>query len=368
MKKQLYTVFIFARLATKRFFRDRLALFFGIMFPVIFLFVFGAFSSNSSSNINFSVAFINQSKSQLASQAANIIEKSSVFKIDKTIKTIPQANTKLNDGQIDALIVFPKSFGQAVDHQMQGRAQVLYTYNNIQAGQTLTSLLTTEFNAVNKHYVAYRGPLSVKGQATKTKSLTSFDYTFSGLLGFAIAGTAIFGPVNVFPELKKQGILRRLHTTPLKVWQYFTATMIAQAITGLVALAVMFVVAIVVFNLKVDGNYLSIAIFLAYSVIAILGIGLAIGGWAKNERQAAPLSNIIIFPLLFLSGTFFPTYLMPHWLQDISTFLPLTPVITGARLLSTQGYSLVQVLPEIGILAAWIIIVYSLAFRLFRWE
>jgi len=368
VKKKLYTVFIFARLATKRFFRDKLALFFGILFPVIFLFVFGAFSSNSSSKINFNVAFINQSHSQLASGAANIIQKSSVFKVDSSIKTVSQAQSKLNNGQIDALIIFPKSFGRDINHKVQGQAKVLYTYNNIQAGQTLTDLLSTEFNAVNKKFVNYRGPLSVKGQATKTKSLTSFDYTFSGLLGFAIAGIAIFGPVNVFPELKKQGILRRLHTTPLKVWQYFTATMVAQAITGLVSLAVMFIVAIAVFHLKVDGNYLSIAVFLAYSIVAILGIGLAIGGWAKNERQAAPLSNIIIFPMLFLSGTFFPTYLMPHWLQDISTFLPLTPVINGARLLSTQGYSLVQILPEIGILGAWIIIVYGIAFKVFRWE
>src|SRR6185312_6998154 len=107
--------------------------------------------------------------------------------------------------------------------------------------------------------------------------------------------------------------LRRLHTTPLKVWQYFLSTMVSQALIGLISLAVMFLVAIGVFHLKVVGNYLEIAAFLVFSIVMILGIGLAIGGWAKNERQAAPLSNIVVFPMMFLSGTFFPRFVMPEW-------------------------------------------------------
>ena len=367
MQKKLFTVYIFAKLATRRFFRDRLALFFGILFPVLFLFVFGAFSSNTN-NTHFNVALINQSDTKLAQMAEKMVKDSKVLKVDTSISSVSQADTKLSQNQLDGLIVLPPSFGQEVKGLPVGTAEVYYTINNIQAGQTLTALLTSNFNVVNKHYVSYSGPLSVKGQALSKKSLTPFDYTFAGLLGFSIAGIGIFGPVNVFPELKKQGILRRLHTTPLRVWQYFTSTMIAQAITGLISLFVMFAVAIGVFHLRITGNYLSIALFMAYSIIAILGIGLAIGGWAKNERQAAPLSNIIVFPMLFLSGTFFPRYLMPHWLQTVSTYLPLTPVIDGARLLTTEGYSLLQIGPQIGLLAIWIVIIYAIAFRVFRWE
>ena len=304
----------------------------------------------------------------MASKAEAMIRSSKTLKVDTSVKTVSQADSKLGKSQLDGLILLPPAFGQDINGHTHGTAEVYYTINNIQAGQTLTALLTANFNVVNKHYVSYAGPLSVSGKAITKKSLTPFDYTFAGLLGFSIAGIGIFGPVNVFPELKKQGILRRLHTTPLKVWQYFTATMIAQAITGLVSLLVMFIVAISVFHLTITGNYLSIALFMAYSIIAILGIGLAIGGWAKNERQAAPLSNIIVFPMLFLSGTFFPRYLMPHWLQTISTYLPLTPVIDGARLLTTEGYSLAQIGPQIGLLGIWIVIIYLIAFKVFRWE
>ncbi len=367
MKGKLYTVYVFSVLATKRFFRDRLALFFGVLFPVIFLFVFGSFSSQSA-NTHLSVAVINNSHTQLAAQAEKLINSSSTFKVDKTIVTVAEAHNMMDENQLDGLIILPSNFGASVNNRPQGTAAVYYTLNNVQAGQTLAALLTAEFNIVNRHFVNYTGPLKVVSRATTKKSLTTFDYTFAGLLGFSIIGIGIFGPVNVFPELKKQGILRRLHTTPLKVWQYFTATMIAQAITGLVSLFVMFMFAIFVFHLKVTGNYLSIGLFMAYSIIAILGIGLAIGGWAKNERQAAPLANIVVFPMMFLSGTFFPRYLMPHWLQALTGYLPLTPVIDGARLLTTAGYSLVQIAPQIGLITVWIVIVYAIAFRLFRWE
>ena len=100
----------------------------------------------------------------------------------------------------------------------------------------------------------------------------------------------------------------------------------------------------------------------------ILGIGLAIGGWAKNERQAAPLSNIIVFPMLFLSGTFFPRFDMPIWLQKITEYLPLTPVIDGLRLLTTDGKNLLQIKTDLGLVLIWLIIVYIIAFKVFKWE
>ncbi len=144
--------------------------------------------------------------------------------------------------------------------------------------------------------------------------------------------------------------------------------MFSQAITGILSIAVQFIVAIEVFHLKVNGDYPEIILFTIFSIFMILGLGLAIGGWAKNERQAAPLSNIVVFPMLFLSGTFFPRFLMPQWLQSVTNFLPLTPVIDGLRLLTTEGKHLIDLGPQLALMAAWFVIIYAVAFRVFRWE
>jgi ABC-2 type transport system permease protein len=249
-----------------------------------------------------------------------------------------------------------------------GQAVVHYTQNSQSAAVTLTTLLQAELQATNRKLTGGSEPFSVVNKQNNERSLSAFDYTFTGLLGFSILGAGIFGPINVFPELKKMGILRRLHTTPLRVWQYFLSVMLGNAVSGLLSIAVMFIVAIAVFHLKIVGNIFELALFLAFGITMILGIGLAVGGWAKNERQAAPLANIIVFPMMFLSGTFFPRFLMPHWLQNITTYLPLSPVIDGARLIATEGAHLTQIGSQLGIMAAWLVVVYLIAFRVFRWE
>ena len=368
MKRKLFTVYVFVKINTRRFFRDKTAIFFTIAFPLIFLFVFGGiFGKNSS--VSFDVAVIDQSHSQFTQQFLKEANDAKVLKINKTVTTEAQAREKMGRGELDATIVLPPDFGAVKNGKYpSGKATVEYTQNGAQSAQALVSVLQAEFAQINQKYVHADAPFTVGSQQINERSLSQFDYTFAGLLGFSILGIGIFGPINVFPELKKQGILRRLHTTPLRVWQYFLATMLSQAILGLLTMAVMFVAAISIFHLKVAGNYAELAIFLFFGIIMVLGIGLAVGGWAKNERQAAPLANIIVFPMMFLSGTFFPRYVMPHWLQSVSGFLPLSPVIDGARLIATQGYHLTQIGSQVGIMAAWLVVVYVIAFRVFRWE
>lgn len=372
MKRALYTVAIFAKLNTRRFFRDKVALFFVILFPLIFLFVFGTIFGNNN-GASFTVALLNQSDSQFAKQFETSIRDDKIpqikFKVDKEAIDLATAKQKMIRGQVDATIILPPDFGRVgADGIPSGQIQLRYTQNSAQAGQTLSAVLEGVLANVNQRYIKTQDPFTVDARQTAEKGQDPFDYTFAGLLGFSIIGLGIFGPINIFPELKKQGILRRLHTTPLRVWQYFTSMAISQSIQGLVAIGVMFAVGIGVYHLDVKGSILEIILFVVLSIVTILGIGLALGGWAKTERQAAPLSNLVVFPMLFLSGTFFPRFLMPEWLQHVSAILPLTPVVDGLRLIIAEGQHLFDLLPQLGLMFAWLIVIYAIAFKVFRWE
>jgi ABC-2 type transport system permease protein len=366
LKQKWYTVWAFFTVNFKRLFRDKTALFFTFAFPLIFLLVFGF--ANKHSGVSFKVAVFNESSSSAASQTVKAINSSEVLKVDKDANTRELADEKMKRGQLDATIVLPKDFGSVKNGVPSGNAQVVYTQNSIQAGQAVTSVLESQFTAVNSKLVATTTPFTVEPVKSTEQSLTAFDYAFAGVLGFAILGSGIFGPINIFPELKKMGILRRLHTTPLRVWQYFSSVMMGNAVIGLMSLALMYAVAVWLFDLHIAGNIFELVLFLAFSLILILGIGLSIGGWAKNERQAAPLANIVVFPMMFLSGTFFPRFGFPEWLQTLTNFFPLTPIIDGARLITTEGLHLTQLGPQLAIMACWMVIVYVIAFRVFRWE
>ena len=130
----------------------------------------------------------------------------------------------------------------------------------------------------------------------------------------------------------------------------------------------MFIVALVIFDFNMRGDYISLVLFTIVSTICLFGFGMAIAGWAKDANQAAPLSNLISFPMMFLSGVFFPVFLMPELLQKVTFFIPLTPVVDGLRLIMTEGYTILELGPQLAVIAGWTVIIYVIAFRVFRWE
>jgi ABC-2 type transport system permease protein len=367
LKKAFLPITTFARIDIKRLFRDKVAIFFVFVFPLIFLVIFGSiFSGNN--NVTFRVALLNESTTQFAEEFEKQIKENQIFKVDDEIANLDQAKEKMNRGQLDATIILPTSFGEVKDNLPSGEAQILYDQSNEQAGRTLGSIMQSIFNEINQKLAPSITPFTVKTESTATKGLTQFDYTFAGIMGFTLLSLGIFGPTTVFPRLKQRGVLRRYQTTTIKVWQYFTGNVISNGVVGLIALVFMFTAAVILFDLTMRGSYINLAIVVILGVTMLFGIGLAIGGWAKNENQAAPVSQLVVLPMMFLSGVFFPTFLMPETLQSITKFIPLTPVIDSIRLVITENASLADLVPQLAIIGAWTIVIYIIAFKLFRWE
>lgn len=154
MNKKLFTVYVFTKINTKRFFRDKLAIFFTIAFPLIFLFVFGGIFGNTG-DASFNVGLINQSDSEFAESYVKETKKSETLKVDEEIKTIADAKEAMSRGELDATIILPKDFG-AVDSEKgypAGEARVIYSQNNEQAGQTLSAILQGQFQGINAKFV-----------------------------------------------------------------------------------------------------------------------------------------------------------------------------------------------------------------------
>lgn len=379
--RRLLPITTFVKIDVKRLFRDKVGIFFVFIFPLIFLVIFGSIFSGDD-GVSFRVAVINQADNEFSNQFVERVfpseeqkkqdeEKAkSPFNVDSEVTNLDQAKEKMNRGQIEATIILPESFGeiQTGDQHPSGELEVLYDQNNESAGTTLASVLGDVLKEVNQEIIPTVEPFTVKATSTATAGLTQFDYTFSGILGFTLLSLGIFGPTTVFPRLKQRGVLRRYETTTLKVWQYFVGNVLSNGFVGLLAAALMFVAAVLFFDLNMRGSYINLAIVVMLGVTMLFGIGLAIGGWAKNENQAAPLAQIATLPMMFLSGVFFPTFLMPEILQNITKFIPLTPVIDSVRMIITENASLLDLSPQLGVILGWTVVIYIVAFRVFRWE
>lgn len=368
LRKAFLPILVFVPIDIRRLFRDKVAIFFVFVFPLIFLFVFGTiFGGND--NVSFKVGLINQSSSEFATNFVEQAKASDVLDVDEEVTNLDEAREKMNRSEVSATLILPQNFGEVTNNRYPtGEITILYDQNNQQAGQTLQAVLEGMFSEINEQFVTNETPFSVKAESTATQGLTRFDYVFSGLLGFTLLSLGIFGPTTVFPRLKEKGVLRRYHTTTLKVWQYFTGNVMSNAAIGILAVAFMFLVAVLFFDLSMRGDYFSFLSVVLLGATLMFGIGLAVGGWAKNENQAAPLAQLVTFPMMFLSGVFFPVFLMPEWLQSITRFIPLTPIIDSIRFIVTEGQTIFDLGPQLLIIGAWIIAIYMIAFRVFRWE
>lgn len=369
IKKSLLPVITYVPIDVKRLFRDKVGIFFVFLFPLIFLFVFGGIFGGDN-NVSFRVGLLNESSSQFAGEFAGQLKENDIFDVDEEVTTMDAAKEKMNRGEMDAVIVLPEGFGDvaAGNNYPSGEAHVVYNQSNESAGTTLGSIMEGIFREINAELVPTVTPFTVAAEPIQTAGLTRFDYTFSGILGFTLLSLGIFGPTTVFPRLKQRGVLRRYSTTTLKVWQYFVGNVLSNAFVGLLAAALMFAAALLIFDLNMRGSYFNMLIVIVLGVVVLFGIGLAIGGWAKNENQAAPLAQIATLPMMFLSGVFFPTFLMPEFLQNITKFIPLTPIIDSIRLILTENASLLDLGPQLAVILGWTVVIYVIAFKVFRWE
>lgn len=367
MRRYIQSVLALAKAYQLRFFRDKTAMFFVFLFPLLFLFVFGSLNSGSG-DISFKIALLNHSDSTFAKDFVTQSEQSKTLKINKEITDFDNARELMGRGEIDTIIELPKEFGVPNEQGVpSGNMVVYYQEGSPQSGQTIAAVMEDALNGINKELGHPEAPLGVEEKPTTTNNLKPFDYVFSGLLGFTLLSLGIFGLANSMPAEKKTGAFKRLRASPITAAQLVYANLLHYLLIGLVSVVLMIIVALLVFNFDMRGDWLQLGVFVILGIIMMFGFGLAIGGWANNENQSAALSNLVSFPLMFLSGVFFPRYLMPTWLQDITTYLPLTPVVDGLRMIMTEGKTLIDLAPQLGLIGIWIVVIYFIAIKVFRW-
>ncbi len=365
--QDLQTVWIMTKAFTKRYVRDKIALFFTFAFPLIFLVIFGfMFSGNNAPS--FKVVMIDHANNDFSHQFIEGLKKDGTFKLsDET--DFGEAEKLIGRSEIDAIIELPTNFGQLdVSKRPSGTMKAFYDKGDESLAATLKTVLQGVLDGVNAQTVKVDAPLKLDAQPIKTANLSRFDYTLPGLIGFSIMGLGIFSMSEGFTGDKKAGALRRMKVAPIKSWQLITATALNRIFVGLFSIAFLFVAALLIFHFHMRGDYLSFLIFSIIGTACIFGFGMAIAGWAQDANQAAPLTQILTMPMMFLSGVFFPTFLMPEWLQAVTRFIPLTPIVDGLRYILTEGKTLFDLGPQLAVIGGWTVIIYIIAFRAFRWE
>ena len=358
------------------FFRDRAALFWMLAFPTVMMVVFGLFNFGSFEPPE--VGIVDKAKNEASTSLVSALTGGYG---GEPLFNVPESDdedalrAEVEAGDITAVMVIPEHFGSAsatsvIDITFDGRkAQEAEVARTI-----VTQVLDDVFKEVTQVPTEFRvenwASISLTEVAGRGQGYTGF--VVPGIVSLAIMQSALFGVVFTLVRLRNQGVLKRLHATPISPRHFLAGALFTRMLLLIMQTYVLLLVGIFVSGVEVSPGYA--AFWLEVIPLVLLGgvvfasLGLAVSGIAKTENTAAPLANIISLPMMFLSGVFIPHSVIPDWVVAIAQFLPLTFLADAMRGMVNSGETLfVQGGSIIG-LAVWAAIAFVLAVRAFRWE
>jgi ABC-2 type transport system permease protein len=194
------------------------------------------------------------------------------------------------------------------------------------------------------------------------------DFLVPGLLGMNIMGGGMWSIGFSIVEARRKRLLKRLIATPMSRSQYL-ASYILTRLVFLVGEAVILIgIAAIAFGVPVRGSLLQLGIIAIAASLAFSGLGLLVSSRVRTIEAVSGLMNFAMLPMWVLSGIFFSSSNYPRAVQPFIQALPLTAVNDALRATMLQGLGWAAVLPEIGIITAWLIVSFVLALKLFRWR
>jgi ABC-2 type transport system permease protein len=208
----------------------------------------------------------------------------------------------------------------------------------------------------------------MRAEPVEAQSLDYVDLLVPGLLAMAIAQSAAFGVAFSLVAWRQKGMLRRLRLTPLPLAEFAAGRVIFHLLISLVQAVILLTVGRVLFGVHLIGNVLALVPLILVGGVAFIAVGMCIGGRVNTEDATAALSNLVVLPMTFLGGVFFPLSAAPEPIRVIAHFLPLTYLAEGLQDVAVRGHSFTSTLPNLGVMAIFAALLAGLALRLFRWQ
>jgi len=344
--------------------RDRAALFWTFVFPIMFVFLFGAIFGGSGTT-KISVGFVDEDNtpaSAAISQAFGQVE-------FLTLKTgsLEDLKDSMQHGDVAAIIVVPKGAMTALAAKTPLGLQIYTDPSKSQTTQVIDGVVVQIVNHINLGLAGGSEVVTVDRRTLQAQPLTAIGYLVPSILAMALMQLGVFAAIPLVQQREK-GILKRLGATPLARWQLVGSNILERLIVAVLNAVLIIGIGVLVFKVTIIGNLLAVAALVILGAAAFLAIGFALASFLKTEDQASGVVQVVQIPMMFLSGIFFSFEFLPDFLQTIARFLPLTYLADALRQVMVDGTQVAPLGVDVLILTAWLVVCLSVAARSFRWE
>ncbi|NYI46528.1 ABC-2 type transport system permease protein [Nocardioides aromaticivorans] len=337
------------------FLRDRAAVFFAVVFPLMFLVLFGGLLGNQ-----------DQSKVDLVKVGAvplvDELPDDARAAFDHTFEVTDE------DDLAAALEEVRKGDADVAIEQRGDELVAHYTQTDQVKAAVTQGTLRAFVDGANVAATGEPPTYTFTAERVEDDSLSVIQFVTPGLLGWAVAMSAAFGSAATLQGWRQSKLLRRLQLAPVGTGTIVGARVAVTLLIALGQLAIFLGLGAAAFGLRLTGSWWMSVPLVVVGTLCFMAIGLLAGALAKTTEGAVNLANFLVLPMAFLSGSFFPLDGAPTWLRRLSDLLPLKHLNEGMLDVMVRGEGPAAAVVPLVVLAGFAVVVTLLAARLFRWE
>ena len=333
----------------REFLREREAVFWVFIFPVLMTFALGIAFRNTAPDKT-PVAIEATATDAKASETANLLSQSP--DITATVLSPEEAAQALRSGKV-SIVVKPSndSFEYHFDPtRPESRTARLLVDDVLQRGKGRNDVVSVGEQKVTEPGARY------------------VDFLVPGLIGMNLMGSGLWGLGFTVVIARSRKLLKRFAATPMRRSHYLLSFMLSRLVFLVLEVAAVIVFATLAFGFTVRGSWLSVALVTMLGGFTFSGIGLLVAARPTTIEGVSGLMNFIMLPMWLLSGTFFSSERFPQVLQPFIKALPLTALNNVLRALMNEGASLPSNWIPIAILLAWCVVSFVVALKIFKWQ
>jgi len=373
-------------------FRNRLGLVLLILMPLFMMVMVGfIYPSNGNSVSNLPVALVNEDagygNSTIASQTfimglQQINNQTGMFVLSNA-SSMGDIKDMVQRGDLDGGIVIPSNFTASILSGEQGTLTIVTDQSNPQISATIQAVLSGVFDqmgtmlarqnvqalnpAVNaSNSLAIVKPYNVQMEGIVSGNPSYFDFIAPGIMAMTVMMSVMTGlPVAISQE-KEVGTLDGMMVAPINRLSIILGKTLGQTARGLIQGVIILALAVGLFGVTIQGSIFLVFGLLLLGVFSFVGIGIVITSFAKDQETATMLMMTLMFPMMFLSGVFFPIQQMPWYMQVISKVLPLTYASQALRKVMVLGAGIPAISTELTILIVFGVVMTAIAVPVFR--
>ncbi|UCD92796.1 MAG: ABC transporter permease [Methanobacteriota archaeon] len=352
-----------------QYMRNPIGAFFVFAFPIILIMVFGAMFSPAGPPEAPPLPVQDLDGTALSGEFLENINQTSIAEISM-IPTTADIEDYVREESLSVAMVIPVGF----EANAQSNTSVNVTlYGDMDASlywyiATVADLAAEE---LDKYLIIPGRTVPDRVLGTEWVAISPEEFSFiqfflPGMIALTVLLNGLMILSALSAEYKSKGYFKLLSTTPLKKSEWILSKFIWYLIVMMLSIFLMLLIGIGAFGADVAITPIAIALILA-GILLFTSFGLLIGIWAKNSDAAAAIGNAIGFPMMFLSGLFWPLDTMPEAMQYIAYVFPLTYFGEGLRATMTDGNDGLALM-NLAVLLVLAVVFFIVATKLMKWK